>query len=95
MEELRSPSAAAAGRGRALGGAGVSRLEEGVAQFARDVSGAGFDVPAWLEALQREVDRVESEAADDDEVPGPELPIPQIRLSREEVRRQVKAMSGQ
>ena len=65
------------------------------ARFAQDVSGAGFDLPTWLEALQQEVDRVESDAADDEELPGPELPVPQIDLSREEVRRQIKAIGGQ
>ena len=57
-------------------------------------SGAGFDLPAWLEALQQEVDRVQSQAAEDEEMPGPELPIPQVLLSREEVRRQVRAIHG-
>jgi hypothetical protein len=89
MEELqaapRQQSAAAEGAFR--------RLEEAVARFTQDVSGAGFDLPAWLEALQEEVDRVESEAAEDDELPGPELPVPQVNLSCAEVRRQVKAIS--
>ena len=70
------------------------RLEEGIAQFTREISGAGFDLPPWLEALQQEVDRVESQAADDEDLPGPELPIPHVRLSREEVRRQVRAIHG-
>ena len=57
------------------------------------MTGAGFDLPGWLEALQHEVDRVEAQAADDGELPDPELPIPQVRLTREELRRQVRAIS--
>ncbi len=100
MEELRgsaplpADAAATAAMAEAPPGRLVAfrRLEEGIAQFTQDIAGAGFDLPAWLEALQQEVDRVESQAADDDELPGPELPLAQIYLSREEVRRQVKAM---
>ncbi len=69
------------------------RLEEGIAEFTKDAVGAGFDLPGWLEALQREVDRVEAQASDDGELPDPELPIPQIRLTRDELRRQVRAIS--
>lgn len=68
-------------------------LEEGVAQFTREVSGAGFDVPGWLESLQQEVDRVLSDGFEDEEIPEPLLPVPLVRLSREEVRRQVKTMN--
>ena len=69
------------------------RLEAGIAEFTKDVVGAGFDLPGWLEALQREVDRVEAQANDDGELPDPELPIPHLRLTRDELRRQVRAIS--
>jgi len=71
-----------------------ARLEEGIQEFTRDISGAGFDVPAWLEALEQEVDRVLSDGPEEEELPDPQLPIVQVRLSREEVRRQVKALGG-
>lgn len=69
-----------------------ARLEEGLDQFTRDVAGAGFDVPAWLEALEQEVDRVLSDSSEDEELPEPALPVLQVRLSREEIRRQVKGL---
>jgi hypothetical protein len=71
-----------------------SRLESGLEDFTREVSGAGFDVPAWLEALEQEVDRVLSDGPEEEELPDPELPVMQVRLSREEVRREVQGMGG-
>ena len=58
------------------------RLEEGIAQFTREISGAGFDLPAWLEALEQEVDRAQLQAPEDEDFPGPELPVPTVRLWR-------------
>jgi hypothetical protein len=73
--------------------AAFARLEAGIGQFTREVSGAGFDVPAWLEALQLEADRVLAERSEDEELPGPDLPVPEVRLPREEVRRQMRGMN--
>ncbi len=74
--------------------AAFARLEQGIAEFTREVSGAGFDVPAWIEALEQEVDRVLADGPDeDDELPDPLLSVPQVRLSREELRRLVKIMA--
>ncbi|MGA2064953.1 MAG: hypothetical protein ABSG86_08290 [Thermoguttaceae bacterium] len=73
--------------------AAFARLEAGVEQFTREVTGAGFDVPVWLEALELEVDRVLSAGPEDEELPGPDLPVPEVRLPREEVRRQMRAMN--
>jgi hypothetical protein len=70
-----------------------ARLEEGIAQFTREISGAGFDLPPWLEALEDEADRVLSDGSEDEELPEPPLPVPKVWLSREEVRRQVQAIS--
>ncbi len=101
MEELRlaagaAPVAksAAAEPSAAEHSAAFRRLQEGIAQFTHEISGAGFDLPAWLEALQQEVDRAQSQAPEDEDFPGPELPVPTVRLSREEVRRQVRLISG-
>ena len=71
-----------------------ARLEEGLEEFTREISGAGFDVPAWLEALEQEVDRVMADGPEEEELPDPELPVPQVRLTRDEVQRQVQAMGG-
>jgi hypothetical protein len=82
IEELRS--------GRNSGA--CTRLEEEIAQFTHEVVGAGFDVPSWLEALEQEVDRVQVQAADEDDALDPLLRLPQVRLSLEEARRQIKSM---
>jgi hypothetical protein len=71
-----------------------ARLEAGIEEFTREVSGAGFDVPAWLEALEQEVDRALANGPEEEELPDPELPVMQVRLSREEVQREVQAMGG-
>ena len=72
-----------------------ARLEEGIGEFTREISSAGFDVPAWLEALEQEAERVLTDGAEEEELPDPELPVAQVRLSREEVRREVQAMAGE
>jgi len=72
-----------------------ARLEAGIEEFTREVSGAGFDLPAWLESLEQEVDRVLSDGPEDEELPDPDLPVPQVRLTREQVRREVQAMGGE
>ncbi len=51
-------------------------------------------MPAWLEALEQEVDRVLSDGPEEEELPDPQLPVVQVRLTREQVRRQVQAMGG-
>jgi hypothetical protein len=70
------------------------RLEQGIGEFTRDISGAGFDVPAWLDTLEQEVDRVLSDGPEEEELPDPQLPVLQVMLTREEVRRQVKALGS-
>ncbi len=71
------------------------RLEEGITQLTEESSGAGFEVPAWLEALEEEVDRVLTEGAKAEaELLDPYLRVPQVRLSAEEARRQVEQMSA-
>jgi hypothetical protein len=70
-----------------------SRMEAGIGEFTREVSGAGFDVPSWLDALEQEVERVQVDASEDPEVPDPPFPVPHIRLSRDAIRRQVQEMT--
>ena len=89
---LRSPPMQHRGTGDEPGA--FDRLEQGIQEFTRDISGAGFDVPAWLEALEQEVDRVLSDGPEEEELPDPQLPVLQVRLSREEVRRQVQSLGG-
>jgi len=66
-------------------------LEQEIAHFTADPSGVGFDVPLWLEALQTEVDRTRSRGAEEEEPPDPFPTIRQVRLSREEVEREIDA----
>jgi hypothetical protein len=91
IEEARGEPRAAAGESSGA----FARLEESVGQFTREVAGAGFDVPAWLESLESAVDRVLSGSPEDDEIPDPPLPVPQVPLSRDEVRRQMRGMNLQ
>ncbi len=96
MDEAPGKAQPADAPGQPLAGRGepgaFARLEEGIREFTRDISGAGFDVPAWLEALEQEVDRVLSDGPEEEELPDPQLPVVQVQLTREEVRRQVQAL---
>jgi hypothetical protein len=65
-------------------------LEQEVEQFTEQPSGVGFDVPAWLEALEDEVDLVRSRSAQIDDPLEIALPIPQSRLSLDQIRRQIE-----
>jgi len=68
------------------------RLREGIAPLAEELSGAGFELPEWLQALQQEVEQVQSRSGEDEESLDPLLRIPQVRLSLQEAQRQVKGM---
>jgi len=78
------------------------RLEQEAARFTEEPSGVGFDVPSWLEALEDEAARVRSPSAEDlpsaERATGimpvpPAAIIPQVRLSREDINRQLDAKS--
>ena len=94
MDEAHGKSPSPADTAGSDGDGAFARLEEGIQEFTRDISGAGFDVPAWLEALEQEVDRVLSDGPEEEDLPDPQLPVVQVRLTREEVRRQVQALGG-
>ena len=68
------------------------RLEGEIAQFTDGLSGAGFEVPAWLEALEEEVEQVHSGSMDETETVDPYLDVPQVRLGLSDATRQVKAI---
>ncbi len=73
-------------------GAGTEALEqlrEHMAPFAESLSGAGFEVPGWLEALEDEVDRVRDDPDAADDLPEPLLAVPLHRLAWEDAVRQV------
>ena len=65
-------------------------LEQEVAQFTEEPGGVGFEVPSWLEALEEEVSRLGNRDLDEDGEPVDDGPaIPQVRLSREEIKTQI------
>lgn len=64
-------------------------LEREIAQFTNEPSGVGFDVPSWLEALEDEVDRVRSRRPDEEDLLDLTTNLPPVRLSVDEVRRQL------
>lgn len=57
--------------------------------FTAEPSGVGFEVPAWLEALEREVDQVAQDQPDDEDALPMAPPIPQAELSEEELHAQI------
>jgi hypothetical protein len=80
MDELRDDAAPRS----------FEQLEREVAAFTAQPSGAGFDVPGWLEALEDEVQRIRS-GSDEEDAPSLYPTLPQRRLSMEEIDRQIKA----
>jgi hypothetical protein len=70
--------------------AAFEQLRRQLAEFTAEPSGTGLDVPAWLAALEDEVDRAIHGLPDDEsDLPGPGPP--QARLPAEEILRQIEA----
>jgi len=76
-------------------GKAIERLEEQIAPFTDELSGAGFDVPSWLEALEQEVDQIQARQVSEEQGPDPYLQIPQVRLSQDEAEDEVDAMADE
>jgi len=66
-------------------------LEQEVAEFTAEPSGVGFDPPAWIQALEGEVQRVRLDGGDEEEDDPTDLVahIPQVRLSQRDIERQM------
>ncbi len=73
----------------------VARLETAVETFAADVSGAGIDLPGWLEAIEDELDAVASPDAPEELAPDPQLEIPEAHLSWEQAQAEVDALADE
>ncbi len=73
----------------------LERLEQEVAEFTREPSGVGFEVPAWLEALEEEVARVHSHVPEELEWEGSPAHIRQVRLPFREIERQLESWEEQ
>lgn len=65
------------------------QLQAEIAPFLKEPSGVGFDIPGWLEALGIEVHRRRAGHDEDDDLSQPYPRIPQTRLTRAEVERQL------
>jgi len=66
-------------------------LRKQITRFAKELTGSGFELPSWLEALESELNRIET----DDK--GGELldlnqHVPQVRLTMQQTRRQIDDM---
>jgi hypothetical protein len=71
----------------------IKELEERIDRFTQEPLGAGFELPSWLDALEREVDQVQWEGdGDEDETQDPNIRFPHVLLTRAEVQRQLKEM---
>ena len=70
------------------------QLEEHIARFTQEPAGAGFELPGWLQALEEEMAGTpwRAEERPEDECFDPLIRLPQVRLSRPEVDRQVQRM---
>ena len=74
----------------------IRQLEKQIAQFTEEPAGAGFELPSWLDALEREMERVSwRQEGEEEEYFDPLIRIPQIKLSKAEVERQIKQMLGE
>jgi hypothetical protein len=65
------------------------RLEKLLAKFTTEASGAGFELPSWLDALEHEAEQAQWQTNDVADGPS-DLYIRQVRLSRREAERQLK-----
>ena len=75
--------------------AALRQLEEQIAELTAEPSGAGFELPSWLEALDQELDHaLWPSATMRKKTFDPHVHLPQVLLSRAEVERQVQEMLG-
>jgi len=67
------------------------QLEQQVAPFAENLSGAGVEVPEWLDALEAELDQVDA-GLESDDLLEPHLAIPPRHLDWETTVNEVDGM---
>jgi len=71
----------------------VTRLEHAIETFATEVSGAGIDLPGWLEAIEEELGAVAAPGIADELSPDPGIEIPEVRLNWEQAQAEVEALA--
>ncbi len=70
----------------------LGQLEECIAEFTEEPSGAGFELPEWLEALDQELEQIQWPSESEEDSFDPQVHIPRIELSRAEIKRQIRRM---
>jgi len=68
------------------------QLEKLVGEFTKKIAGAGFETPDWLADLEDEAEQVQAPLIEDD-FPDPYLKLPEVHLTLDEARRQVRRMA--
>lgn len=72
-----------------------SLLEQEIAELAREPTGAGFDLPPWLAALEEEVARVRQRQRQGDRRDELHQQIPRAPLSVEQLQKQLDALRAE
>lgn len=72
----------------------LHQLEEQIIRFTQTPVGAGFELPSWLEALEQEMDHIHWESLEEESL-DPLIRLPQVRLPRAEVQKQIEQMLGE
>lgn len=85
VEEIRSAHPATA----------VRRLEQQAEEFTKEPPGAGYELPGWLEALDREMERSQWPPDENESSFDSHVRIPQVVLSKAEIERQIREMLGE
>jgi hypothetical protein len=65
------------------------QLEELVEVFTSRISGAGYETPEWLAAMEDEAAQVQAPIIEE-ENPDPYISLPEIRLTLDEAKKQLK-----
>jgi hypothetical protein len=68
-------------------------LRESIDDLTEEPAGVGFEVPRWLESLEDEMEEIRSGSTEDEQPVDPNLPVPEVRLSMKEARRQIQRMA--
>ncbi len=76
--------------------AALPELEKEINRFMQGPAGAGFELPRWLEALEQELEQVRWQSTEgEEESMDPNVHLPQVRLSRAEIEKQLRQMLGE
>ncbi len=66
-------------------------LEKLVGQFTRKISGAGYEPPEWLASMEDEAAQVQAPIIEE-ENPDPYLTLPDVHLTLEEAKKQIRRL---